>query len=139
MSPVRTDLINYFFCWSLTEVFRFRLGVEGGGFCLSFSKLYQRNQLKTFWEIKELKKKMKLLVIFSMAGLHLGPGEHLQHIKAVCLKCRQWCFMAMTFKVLHLLVLCIKTIFFIKKSTLPETFFIFLGSPTRFPDPLPHA
>lgn len=75
-----------------------------------------------------------------MAGLHLGPGEHLQHIKAVCLKCRQWCFMGMTFKVLHLLVLCIKTIFFfIKKSTLPETFFIFLGSPTCFPYPLPHA
>lgn len=75
-----------------------------------------------------------------MAGLHLGPEEHLQHIKAVCLKCRQWCFMAMTFKVLHLLVLCIKTIFFFKKkSSLPETFFIFLGSLTPFPGSLPHA
>lgn len=73
-----------------------------------------------------------------MAGLHLGPEEHLQHIKAVCLKCRQWCFMDMTFKALHLLVLCIKTFFFFK-STLPETFFIFLGSLTPLSDSWPHA
>lgn len=34
--------------------------MDRGGFCLSFSKLFQRNQLKTFWEIKELKKKNEI-------------------------------------------------------------------------------